>query len=146
MDERTVSIAGRFLELAVVVFVVAAILIVLAGWRGGKGIARRLWTAYLTEFGILGAVIVPAYFGTGALVAAVAAICALATAELYRVLSHAEGPRLAPIGVLGGLAVVASAAFGTEALMLQVVVIGASMTLAIGVAARTGSVPGVYSG
>jgi phosphatidate cytidylyltransferase len=146
MDERTVSIAGRFLALAGVVFVVAAMLIGLAGWRGGKGIARRLWTAYLTEFGILGGVIVPAYFGTGALFAAVAAICALATAELYRVLGHAEGPWGASIGVLGGLAVVASAAFGTEALMLQVLVIGASITLAIGLAARTGPVPGVYSG
>ena len=145
MDERTVSIAGRFLALAMVIFVVAALLIVLAGWRGGKGIARRLWIAYLTEFGILGAVIVPAYLGTGALFAAVAAICALATAELYHVLDHTEGPRLASIGVLGGLAVVASAAIGTEALMLQVLVIGASITLAIGVVARTG-VPGVYSG
>ncbi|MBO0883134.1 MAG: hypothetical protein J2P17_22930, partial [Mycobacterium sp.] len=82
------AIAGRFIVVALVLFGLGAVLIVCAGWRRGPAVARRLWQAYIAEFGILAAIIVPARIGIGALLIAVAAICALATWELYSVLER----------------------------------------------------------
>ena len=76
-------------------FTLAALLILVAGWRSGPRLANRLWIAYLTEFAILAAILVPAYVGVGPLLVSLLAIglslyalywtLAVVTAQFYRV-------------------------------------------------------------
>ncbi len=138
------AVAARLIPSAGAIFLLAGLLVALAGWRGGPVMYHRLWTAYLTEFVIIGAVVVPAYFGTAALFLAVGCICAVATAELLRVMRGPVPSPLVGLGLLGSVTVVGAAAIGGEALALRTLVVAACVALAAGLTTRPGSAPGAH--
>ena len=138
------AVAARLIPSAGAIFLLAGMLVAVAGWRGGPVTSRRLWTAYLTEFVIVGAVVVPAYLGTAALFLAVGSICAVATAELLRVVRGPVPSPLVGIGLLGSVAVVGAAAIGGETLALRAMVVAACVALAAGLATRPGSDPAAH--
>jgi phosphatidate cytidylyltransferase len=137
MDAQA-AIAARFLAIALALFVVAALLIGLAGLLRGPAVAHRLVTAYLTEFAILAVVIVPAYIGTAALTVTVVAMCAIGTSELYRARAHGDIPRLTWIGIAAGLTVPLTAALASQAVLFDVLLVGAIVMLAAGLEGQAG--------
>jgi phosphatidate cytidylyltransferase len=114
MDSSS-AVLARLWPIMALAFGAGAILIVLASTGKPRRVAKRLWTAYATEIGILAAILVPAYLGVWALLLSTLAIGIVSAGELYGVL-HRVG--LAPrswLGMVAGACLLVVAAIGGEA-------------------------------
>jgi phosphatidate cytidylyltransferase len=104
----------------------------------GRG--RGLWTAYAAEPLVVVAVLVPAYLGGVALLAALLVIGLLATRELARALGLAGLPPLEPVALAGAAAVLGAAVQAPGAL---VPVLAVSLAAALAVPLLRGRGPAV---
>jgi len=94
----------------------AALFLAVAAWialqlRRGRYRDRRIWTAYGVEFGILAAVLVPAWLGAPWLAAAALAIAAASTWELLPALEAAGKRPVRSAAIAGGCGAVLATAW-----------------------------------
>ncbi|MCH2171292.1 phosphatidate cytidylyltransferase [Myxococcota bacterium] len=104
------EIAIRVLALFAGLFVAAALWILLV-WRPEGEARRRVWTVYTVEFGILSAILVPAYLGGAWWVGAAAMLAARGGWEFFRALEQGGEAPYSRTGTLMGIAAVLSVPF-----------------------------------
>jgi len=121
----------RLLPVAGVLLAIGALLVVLGGMRTDASGRARLWTAYATEFAILAVVLIPAYLGIAALLAACLAIGTMAASELYAALQAIGASPWTRLGVGLGAASIVAAALGGDA-WLYALVFGAAVPTLLG--------------
>ncbi len=99
------EVAFQLARVLAIIFVAGAGWIAFA-WRRSGGRGARIWTTYATEFVILPAIFVPAYLGGYWLLAAVLALGAVTSWELYGALeTRGERPYKVAGVALGAIAI-----------------------------------------
>ena len=119
--------------LVVALFLLGALVISIGGRRAGPPGPARLWTVYVTELGIVAAILVPAYFGPWALLPVVLGIGLTGARELYGVLRGVGLGAHVRLGLLGGACLYIAAVVAGESLAFAALAGIALLTLAAGV-------------
>jgi phosphatidate cytidylyltransferase len=136
-DPQTNAIALRLVPVLAALLAIGAALVLLACLRTGPLNRTRLWTAYATEFGILAAILLPAYAGTRVLLLAFLVIAPLATRELFATLRPIGAAPWTALGVgVGAASLVVAALAGERALYAFVFAAVVPIVLGVGTLRR----------